>query len=72
MGLEHFIAKIVFGGIFLLFLIWIVTPAISTIGLISCSNCNPFINAFIFVIVPVGAAFIGIKKVLEVFGRKTT
>lgn len=72
MGLEHFIFKIVIGGIFLLILIFVVVPAVNIIGLIKCANCNPFINAFVFIIVPIAALFIGIKRILEVFGRKTT
>lgn len=72
MGLEHFIFKIVIGGVFLLFLIFVISPAVNVIGLITCPKCNPFLNAFFFIIVPVGAIFIGIKRILEVFGRRTT
>lgn len=71
MGLEHFVFKIAIGGIFLLFLIFVISEGIDIIGLITCPNCNSFINAFIFVIIPVAVMFIGIKRILDVFGRRT-
>lgn len=71
MGLEHFIFKIVVGGVFLLILVFFGVVASQVIGITQCTNCNPFLNAFIFVIVPISAIFIGIKRILEVFSRRT-
>ena len=71
MGAEVLLAKITFVGIFALFLIWIVRPAISVIGVVTCPNCSMFMNTMMFIIVPLGAAFIGIYHVVSIFGRRT-
>lgn len=69
MGIEIFVAKIVFAVIFGIMLVNIVAPSISIIGIITCPNCNSVVNAFIFIVVPIGAAFIGVSKVMNIFTR---
>jgi hypothetical protein len=69
MGLEILAAKIVFAVIFGIILVNVVAPGISIIGMVTCPNCNSIVNAFIFIVVPIGAAFIGVTKVIEIFTR---
>jgi len=70
MSLDMMVAKIAFALITGIILVWVVSPAIAVIGMVTCPNCNPFINAFIFVVVPVGLVFIGIYKVMGIFSRR--
>ena len=67
MRMDILVAKVVFAVVFGVILINVVASGISIIGMITCPNCNPVVNAFIFIVVPIGAAFIGVSKVLEVF-----
>ena len=71
MGLDTFIAKICFAFVFAVILVYIVNPAISTIGMVACPNCDPFLNALFFVVVPTAAVFIGVYQVIGVFSRRT-
>ena len=69
MNLEIMAAKVVFAAIFGIILIEIVAPSISIIGIITCPNCNSVVNAFMFIVVPMGTAFIGVSKVIDIFTR---
>jgi len=71
MGLDTSVAKIVFAFIFALILIWVVRPGIAIIGMVTCPNCSSFINVILFIVVPIGAAFIGIYQVMSIFTRRT-
>ncbi len=71
MGLDTFIAKICFAFVFAVLLVYVAAPAISIIGIITCPNCDAFLNAFFFVVVPIGAVFVGIYQVIGVFSRRT-
>ena len=62
------LAKLTFAGIFALVLVFVVRPAVEVIGIVTCPGCNPFINTFMFVIVPMAAIFIGIYHVVSIFG----
>jgi len=72
MGLDTFVAKICFAFVFAVILVYVVNVGVSIIGITSCPNCDPFLNAFFFVVVPVAVVFIGIYKVIGVFSRRTT
>lgn len=67
MQTDILVAKVVFGAIFGLILINIVSPSIGIIGLMTCPNCNTVVNAFTYIVVPLSAAFIGVSKVINVF-----
>ena len=72
MGLDTFVAKFCFAFIFAIFLVYVVNVGVSLIGMTPCPKCDPFLNAFFFVVVPVAVVFIGIYKVIGVFSRRTT
>jgi len=67
MNLDILVAKVVFGVIFGVILINVVAPSVSLIGMITCPNCNPVVNAFTYIVVPLAAAFIGVSKVINIF-----
>lgn len=69
MQIDILVCKVVFAVIFGLILINIVAPGISMIGIITCPNCNSVVYAFLYIVVPIGAAFIGVSKVIDVFTR---
>jgi hypothetical protein len=70
MAVDTLLAKISFAFIFILVLMWVVRPAISVIGMVPCPGCNPFISAMLFVVVPIGAVFIGLYKIVGVFSGR--
>ena len=70
MGLDTTVAKIVFAFIFALILIWVIRPAIQVIGMVTCSNCSTFLNAIFFIVVPIGAVFVGLYKIMSIFTSK--
>lgn len=72
MAIDTMVAKTIFAFVFALILIWVVRPAIAVIGMTTCPNCSPFITVMMFVVVPVGAVFIGIYQVFSIFTRSST
>lgn len=65
--MDIIVAKVVFAAIFAIILVNIVAPGISIIGIITCPNCNPVVNAFLYIVVPIATAFIGVSKVIDLF-----
>lgn len=70
MGLDTVIAKTVFAFVFSLILIWVIRPGLGVFGTITCPNCSTFINAFIFIVIPIAVIFIGVYQVMSVFTRR--
>lgn len=70
MGIDIPIAKTIFAVLFAIILIYVVRPAISVIGIVSCPSCNALENIFFFTFIPISIAFIGIYKIIELFTRK--
>jgi len=67
MQIEILVAKVVFAAIFAIILIEVVAPSIGIIGIMTCPGCNPVVNAFTFIVVPMAAAFIGVQKIINIF-----
>ncbi len=71
MGAEILVAKIVFAAISGIILINIVSVTIGIIGIVRCNSCNPVVDTFLFIVVPLATAFIGVSKVLDIFTLPT-
>lgn len=65
--MDILVAKVVFSIVFGVILVNVVAPGISIIGMITCQGCNPVVSAFLFIVVPIATAFIGVSKVINVF-----